>query len=159
MPAYDLPAELDLADVVVQTQSTVIEETRQRFTLVDEVVHRLGHGRLINELRTLRGYPVVELGENGLRERTTTLGVGDACICVRRGVMRIVEQANEADPNQGALAIHRECIEETSARMRPTARFRKELLELSALEQQPAQVIQINFQLFPLSGASGKVDP
>jgi hypothetical protein len=73
--------------------------------------------------------------------------------------MRIVEQANEADPNQGALAIHRECIEETSARMRPTARFRKELLELSALEQQPAQVIQINFQLFPLSGASGKVDP
>jgi uncharacterized protein (TIGR02147 family) len=30
-------------------------------------------------------------------------------------------------------------------------RFRKELLELSALESQPEQVVQINFQLFPLS--------
>lgn len=30
-------------------------------------------------------------------------------------------------------------------------RFRKELLELSALETKPEQVVQINFQLFPLS--------
>jgi uncharacterized protein (TIGR02147 family) len=30
-------------------------------------------------------------------------------------------------------------------------RFRKELLELSALEQDPEQVVQLNFQLFPLS--------
>jgi uncharacterized protein (TIGR02147 family) len=30
-------------------------------------------------------------------------------------------------------------------------RFRKELLELSALENDPEQVVQINFQLFPLS--------
>jgi uncharacterized protein (TIGR02147 family) len=30
-------------------------------------------------------------------------------------------------------------------------RFRKELLELSALEPNPEQVVQINFQLFPLS--------
>lgn len=30
-------------------------------------------------------------------------------------------------------------------------RFRKELLELSALEANPEQVVQINFQLFPLS--------
>ena len=30
-------------------------------------------------------------------------------------------------------------------------RFRKELLELSALEQDPEQVVQINFQLFPLT--------
>jgi uncharacterized protein (TIGR02147 family) len=30
-------------------------------------------------------------------------------------------------------------------------RFRKELLELSELEPNPEQVVQINFQLFPLS--------
>jgi uncharacterized protein (TIGR02147 family) len=30
-------------------------------------------------------------------------------------------------------------------------RFRRELLELSALEDEPEQVVQINFQLFPLS--------
>jgi uncharacterized protein (TIGR02147 family) len=32
-------------------------------------------------------------------------------------------------------------------------RFRRELLELSALEDEPGQVVQINFQLFPLSRA------
>ncbi len=32
-------------------------------------------------------------------------------------------------------------------------RFRRELLELSALEDDPRQVVQINFQLFPLSRA------
>lgn len=32
-------------------------------------------------------------------------------------------------------------------------RFRRELLELSALEDDPAQVVQLNFQLFPLSRA------
>ena len=32
-------------------------------------------------------------------------------------------------------------------------RFRRELLELSALESDPEQVVQINFQLFPLSRA------
>ena len=37
-------------------------------------------------------------------------------------------------------------------------RFRKELLELSALEERPAQVVQLNFQLFPLSRAPGEVD-
>jgi uncharacterized protein (TIGR02147 family) len=34
-------------------------------------------------------------------------------------------------------------------------RFRRELLELSALEDEPEQVVQINFQLFPLSKAPG----
>jgi uncharacterized protein (TIGR02147 family) len=32
-------------------------------------------------------------------------------------------------------------------------RFRRELLELSTLETDPAQVVQVNFQLFPLSRA------
>ncbi|MET0389998.1 MAG: TIGR02147 family protein [Polyangiales bacterium] len=37
-------------------------------------------------------------------------------------------------------------------------RFRKELLELSALETQPEQVVQINFQLFPLTKRSDEGD-
>jgi uncharacterized protein (TIGR02147 family) len=34
-------------------------------------------------------------------------------------------------------------------------RFRRELLELSSLEDEPQQVVQINFQLFPLSRTEG----
>ena len=39
------------------------------------------------------------------------------------------------------------------------ARFRRELLELSALESDPSQVVQINFQLFPLSRKRGEGEP
>jgi uncharacterized protein (TIGR02147 family) len=35
---------------------------------------------------------------------------------------------------------------------RAIVRFRRELLELSELEKEPEQVVQVNFQLFPLSG-------
>jgi uncharacterized protein (TIGR02147 family) len=38
-------------------------------------------------------------------------------------------------------------------------RFRRELLELSALEEEPAQVVQLNFQLFPLSRAPRRPGP
>jgi uncharacterized protein (TIGR02147 family) len=37
---------------------------------------------------------------------------------------------------------------------RAIVRFRRELLELSELEKSPEQVVQVNFQLFPLSEAS-----
>lgn len=37
---------------------------------------------------------------------------------------------------------------------RAVVRFRRELLKLSELETHPAQVVQVNFQLFPLSAAS-----
>lgn len=37
-------------------------------------------------------------------------------------------------------------------------RFRRELLELSTLEDEPDQVVQVNFQLFPLSRADGEGD-
>lgn len=37
-------------------------------------------------------------------------------------------------------------------------RFRRELLELSALEDDPQQVVQINFQLFPLSSQRDQED-
>jgi uncharacterized protein (TIGR02147 family) len=45
------------------------------------------------------------------------------------------------------------CLSESGLRAfkERVQRFRKELLELSALEPNPEQVVQINFQLFPLS--------
>ena len=39
------------------------------------------------------------------------------------------------------------------------ARFRRELLELSALESAPEQVVQVNFQLFPLSREREEGEP
>jgi uncharacterized protein (TIGR02147 family) len=36
-------------------------------------------------------------------------------------------------------------------------RFRRELLEIASLEQAPEQVVQVNFQLFPLSKPDGEV--
>lgn len=39
---------------------------------------------------------------------------------------------------------------------RAIVRFRRELLELSELEKRPEQVVQVNFQLFPLSATSGE---
>jgi uncharacterized protein (TIGR02147 family) len=36
--------------------------------------------------------------------------------------------------------------------------FRRELLELSEMEPDPRQVIQVNFQLFPLSEATSDQD-
>jgi uncharacterized protein (TIGR02147 family) len=41
---------------------------------------------------------------------------------------------------------------------RSIVRFRRELLELSELEKQPEQVVQVNFQLFPLS-ATNAINP
>ena len=38
-------------------------------------------------------------------------------------------------------------------------RFRRELLELSALEEDPEQVVQVNFQLFPLSRVPRPASP
>ncbi len=58
VPAYHLPAELDLTDVVVQTQATVVKETLERRAVVDEVVHSFRDRRLVDELRTLCGDPV-----------------------------------------------------------------------------------------------------
>ena len=39
------------------------------------------------------------------------------------------------------------------------ARFRRELLELALAERRPSQVIQMNFQIFPLSVASDQEEP
>ncbi len=38
-------------------------------------------------------------------------------------------------------------------------RFRRELLEMSALEDDPEQVVQVNFQIFPLSAGRDEESP
>ncbi|MDD9967986.1 MAG: TIGR02147 family protein [Myxococcales bacterium] len=55
---------------------------------------------------------------------------------------------DQRDVSSLTLCLGREGISRTK---RALQRFRRELLELSELEEHPAQVVQVNFQLFPLS--------
>ncbi|HVU01090.1 MAG TPA: TIGR02147 family protein [Polyangiaceae bacterium] len=55
---------------------------------------------------------------------------------------------NERDISSLTLCLSRGGLRSFKERLQ---RFRRELLELSALEQDPEQVVQINFQLFPLT--------
>jgi uncharacterized protein (TIGR02147 family) len=54
----------------------------------------------------------------------------------------------DRDISSLTLCLGREGVRAFKERVQ---RFRKELLELSALEDDPEQVVQLNFQLFPLS--------
>ena len=103
VPADHLPAELDLADVVVQTQSTVLKESGQRLALVDEVVQGFRERRFVHELRTLGRDPIVELGQDRFREHAPTLRVRDAGVRVGRCVVSIVQQPDKADADHGAF--------------------------------------------------------
>lgn len=62
-----------------------------------------------------------------------------------------------ADRDISSLTL---CLGEDGLRKLKTRiqRFRRELLDLSSLEDQPVQVVQVNFQLFPLSRANGTED-
>lgn len=56
--------------------------------------------------------------------------------------------ASERDISSLTLCLGADGLRRLKERIQ---RFRRELLELSALEEDPEQVIQVNFQLFPLS--------
>jgi uncharacterized protein (TIGR02147 family) len=58
--------------------------------------------------------------------------------------------AAERDISSLTLCLGEDGLRRVKARIQ---RFRRELLELSELETEPAQVVQVNFQLFPLSRA------
>ena len=58
--------------------------------------------------------------------------------------------AAERDISSLTLCMSEACLRELKERIQ---RFRRELLELSAAEDDPRQVVQIGFQLFPLSRA------
>jgi uncharacterized protein (TIGR02147 family) len=61
----------------------------------------------------------------------------------------------ERDISSLTLCIGKGGLERIKQRIQ---RFRRELLELSALEDDPEQVVQVNFQLFPLSTKRGEED-
>jgi uncharacterized protein (TIGR02147 family) len=61
--------------------------------------------------------------------------------------------AAERDISSLTLGIGRHGLKALKERLQA---FRRELLELSALEAEPEQVVQLNFQLFPLSRATKK---
>jgi uncharacterized protein (TIGR02147 family) len=61
--------------------------------------------------------------------------------------------AAERDISSLTLGVGRNGLKALKERLQA---FRRELLELSALETEPEQVIQLNFQLFPLSRAPRK---
>ncbi len=56
--------------------------------------------------------------------------------------------AAQRDVSSLTLCLGRDGLRRVKQRVQ---RFRRELLELSATEEQPDQVVQLNFQLFPLS--------
>jgi uncharacterized protein (TIGR02147 family) len=56
--------------------------------------------------------------------------------------------AAQRDVSSLTLCLGRDGLRRVKDRVQ---RFRRELLELSATEEQPDQVVQVNFQLFPLS--------
>jgi uncharacterized protein (TIGR02147 family) len=62
----------------------------------------------------------------------------------------------ERDISSLTLCLGRDGVRAFKERVQ---RFRKELLELSALESDPEQVVQMNFQLFPLSRKRGARKP
>jgi len=77
-----------------------------------------------------------------------------------RGMMqRAMESIDLVPPSERDISSLTICLGANGLRSfkERVQRFRRELLELSALEDDPEQVVQMNFQLFPLSkGAQGK---
>jgi uncharacterized protein (TIGR02147 family) len=69
-----------------------------------------------------------------------------------------IDLVNRADRDVSSLTL---CLGEDGLRRTKERiqRFRRELLELSTLEDDPLQVIQVNFQLFPLSTARRRSEP
>jgi uncharacterized protein (TIGR02147 family) len=71
----------------------------------------------------------------------------------RTMMQRAMESIDLIAPHQRDISSLTLCLGEQGLRAfkERVQRFRKELLELSALEPEPEQVVQINFQLFPLT--------
>jgi len=65
-------------------------------------------------------------------------------------------RAEERDISSLTLCMSRAGLAQLKLKIQ---RFRAELLALSELEENPEQVVQVNFQLFPLSRADDEVEP
>lgn len=113
-------------------------------------------------LQTLKQLKMLEQDELGrLRQGTphVTTGAETASLHMvnyHRSMMGLASEALERvnyeqrDISSVTLCLGRDGLEHVK---RAIVRFRRELLKLSEMERTPRQVVQVNFQLFPLSSA------
>jgi len=121
--AHLLAAEFELAQVVVQPQQAVVEEAGEGDLVVDDVVHRLGDGRLVVDLGPLGSEPRVELVDNRLGLGLPLDAVGHPGLRIGGEQVRVVQEADEADDDERARFVAGECLEGTSPGMAPTPTF------------------------------------
>jgi uncharacterized protein (TIGR02147 family) len=102
------------------------------------------------EGRVVQGEPLVSTGSEtrGLHIRNY-----HRTMMERAGHSMDEVPASERDISSLTLCLSKDGLSLLKQRIQ---RFRRELLELATLEEDPAQVVQVNFQLFPLSRPRGE---
>jgi uncharacterized protein (TIGR02147 family) len=118
-------------------------------------------------LRTLIELGMLVRDEHGqLRQETALVTTGAETHAVhvadfhRTMMARAADSLVRIDPSERDISALTLCVGEgTLARIKQRiAHFRRELLELSELEADPVRVVQVNFQLFPLSRGTRGVE-
>lgn len=119
-------------------------------------------------LRTLLELGMLARDEHGRLRQTSTLvttGAETHAAHVadfhRTMMARAADSLVRIDPSQRDISSLTLCVGEGGLERikRRIVRFRRELLELSELETDPVRVVQVNFQLFPLSRGAPESDP
>jgi uncharacterized protein (TIGR02147 family) len=97
--------------------------------------------------------PLVSTGAEALSAHITTFHR-----TMLKQASRALEELDSSERDISALTLS--VSQEGMAHLKEKVqRFRRELLEFSALESDPNQVVQINFQVFPLSGIGDEQEP
>jgi uncharacterized protein (TIGR02147 family) len=118
-------------------------------------------------LRTLIELGMLERDELGrLRQTTALITTGPETHAAhvadfhRTMMARAADSLVRIDPSQRDVSSLTLCLGDGGLERlkRRIARFRRELLELSELEPDPVRVVQVNFQLFPLSRGRAESD-
>jgi len=117
-------------------------------------------------LRTLTALQLLQTDDEGDQPKTSLLSTsqetGSVLIAAyhREMVRCAVESIDIIPPAQRDLSALILCLgPEGIAQLKERVqKFRRELLELSVLEKHPQQVVQLNFQLFPLTRGS-EIEP
>lgn len=102
---------------------------------------------------------LVRSGDGSVKQEDVLLSTGPETrglhiATYHRAMMsRAMESIDLIGPQERDISSLTLCLGSDGVRLvkERVQRFRKELLELSALERDPQQVVQVNFQLFPLS--------
>lgn len=103
--------------------------------------------------RVVQGEALVTTGPE-----TRYLHIGNYHRVMMESAARSIETvpATDRDISSLTVCVGPEGLRTLKARVQ---RFRRELLELSALEDDPREVVQLNFQLFPLTDCASVEDP